>query len=270
MQIGALLPQIDFDNFFGVVPRPTGVGHKDGLEKAEESNANQVTDEEVRVEKWQRQRKTEHDDENIPHALLRIFSTDPNDFLAVLIGRCLGIQLHILLDIDDGAIGPGHDGLARSAGEPVDHRTAHNKAEDYFGLNNGKFSDHTAEFIFQQHDNAEHHCGGTDHRGADKHRLRRRLKGVTCAITFFELVFGILEVGLKPEVALNILLDIRVCFNLAQFENRLGIVRYRTIAVHSDGHRTHSQETERYQTESQNRRGKQEFLWHKRQERRVL
>jgi hypothetical protein len=44
---GALLAHVDFDDLLGVVPGTAGVGHEDGLEQAEERDADQVADEEV-------------------------------------------------------------------------------------------------------------------------------------------------------------------------------------------------------------------------------
>ena len=48
VQLGALLFQIHFDDFLGVVPRAAGVGHEDGLEQAEERDAHEIADEEIR------------------------------------------------------------------------------------------------------------------------------------------------------------------------------------------------------------------------------
>ena len=37
--VGAFLAQVHFDDFLGVVPGATGVGHEDGLEQTEERDA---------------------------------------------------------------------------------------------------------------------------------------------------------------------------------------------------------------------------------------
>src|ERR1043166_8743330 len=50
VEVRPLLPQIHFDDFLGVVPRAAGVGHEDGLKQSEEGDADQVADEEIRVE----------------------------------------------------------------------------------------------------------------------------------------------------------------------------------------------------------------------------
>ena len=50
---GALLLQVDLDDLLRVVPCAAGVGHEDGLEEAEEGDADQVADEEVGVEERQ-------------------------------------------------------------------------------------------------------------------------------------------------------------------------------------------------------------------------
>ncbi len=58
----------------------------------------------------------------------------------------------------------------------------------------------------QQHDDAEHHRGGADDRRADEHRLGGGLEGVARAVALFELILGVLEVGVEAEVALDLLL----------------------------------------------------------------
>jgi len=86
-------------------PGAAGVGHEDGLEEAEEGDADEVADEEVGVEERQRERHAEDDDEDVPHALLGVDGADADDLLRVLLGGGLGIELHVLLDVDHGAVG---------------------------------------------------------------------------------------------------------------------------------------------------------------------
>ena len=63
--------------------------------------------------------------------------------------------------------------------------------------------------VGQQHDDREDHRRGADHRGADQHRLGRRLEGVAGAVVLLEEVLGLLEVGVEAEVLLDLLLDAR-------------------------------------------------------------
>ena len=72
VQVGAFLAEVHFHDLLGVVPRTTRVRHEDGLEEAEERDADEVANEERRIEERQRERETEHHDEDVPHALLRI------------------------------------------------------------------------------------------------------------------------------------------------------------------------------------------------------
>jgi hypothetical protein len=70
------------------------------------------------------------------------------------------------------------------------------------GLNGPRVAESTCACFLQQHDDAEHHRRRPHHRRADQHRLGRRLEGVARAVALLELILGVLEVGLEPEVLL--------------------------------------------------------------------
>ena len=112
--------------------------------------------------------------------------------------------------------------------------------------------------FFEQHDDAEHHGGGADDRGADEHRLGGGFEGVARAVALFELVLGVLEVGVEAEVGLDLLLHVLDALDLAQFIDGLGVVGDRAVAVHGDGHRPHAEEAEGHQAEREDRRGEGE------------
>ena len=64
----------------------------------------------------------------------------------------------------------------------------------------------------------------------------------------------------KPKSRLiSPLMSLRA-LDLAQFIDRLRVVRDRAVAVHGDGDGSHAQESEGHQTEGKNRRRKREFL----------
>ena len=44
------------------------------------------------------------------------------------------VEVHVLLDVLDGPVGAGGDGLHRGAGEPEDHRAAADEAEQHRGV----------------------------------------------------------------------------------------------------------------------------------------
>ncbi len=270
MQFGALLAEVHFDDFLGVVPRASGVGHEDGLEQTEERDANQVTDEEIRVEERQREREAEHHDEDVPHALLRIDGADADDFLAVLFRGGGGVEFYVLLDIDHRAIRAGDDRLAGSAGEPVNHRAAHDEAKDDLRLHDGELVHHITKHVFEQHDDAEHHRGRADNGGTNEHGLGRGLEGVARAVALFQLILGVFKVCVETEVAFDFFLDAFAAFNLAQLKDRLGVVGDRAVAVHGNRHRPHAEEAEGHEAEREDRRGEQEFRRHEREERRIL
>jgi hypothetical protein len=168
----------------------------------------------------------------------------------------------------------GHDRLAGGAGEPVNHRAAHDEAEDDFRLHDAQRIDDGFErtrnprghlaliHALQQHDDSEHHRGGADDRGADKHRLGRGFEGVACAVALFELILGIFEVRVESKIPLDLFLDAFSCLDLAEFIDRLRVVRDRTVAVHRDGHGAHAEEAERHEAERKDRRGEEKFLRH--------
>src|ERR1017187_6967029 len=81
MEFGAFLAEIHFHDLLGVVPGAAGIGHEDGLKEAKKGDADEVADEEVRIEEGQRQRKAENDDEDVPHPFLGIDGADADDFL---------------------------------------------------------------------------------------------------------------------------------------------------------------------------------------------
>src|SRR5260370_17766892 len=83
MQRRALLLQFDFHDFLRVVPGAAGVGHEDGLIQTESGDGNEVANEKEGFKERKRQRGEKHRDENVEHALLRVFRADLHDFLAV-------------------------------------------------------------------------------------------------------------------------------------------------------------------------------------------
>ena len=180
----------------------------------------------------------------------------------------------MLLDVDDGAVGAGDDRLAGGAGEPVDHRAAHDEAEDDLGLHDGEGGDDLLEragdagrhldlkHLLQEHDDAEHHRRGADDRGADEHGLGGGLEGVAGAVALLELVLGVLEVGLEAEILLNLGGDAGAALDLGELIDGLRVVGDRAVAVDRDGHRAHAQEAEGHEAEREDRRGEQELGRH--------
>src|SRR5260370_30078395 len=63
-----LLFQLDFNDFFGIVPGAAGVGHKNGLIQAEDGDGEKIADEEERLDNNESERGEEHRDENIQHS----------------------------------------------------------------------------------------------------------------------------------------------------------------------------------------------------------
>ena len=239
MKLSALFTEIHFDDFLGVVPRAAGIGHENGLKQTEESDADEVADEEVSIEEGQRQGKAEHDDENVPHPLLGINGADADDFLAVLLRGRGGREVHVFLDVNHRAIRAGNHRLAGGPGEPVNDRATHNQAQNNFGLDyaqgvNDGF-ERAGQFrgqldvihVLQQHDDAEHHRGRAHDRRADEHRLGRGFESVARAVAFFELILGVFKIRVETEIALDFSLDVFARLDLAQFIDRLGIVRDR-------------------------------------------
>src|SRR5205085_7863871 len=64
--------EFHFDHLLRVVPRASGVRHKDRLIESEDGNRKQVTDEEERLDESEGERGEEDSQEDIEHPLLRI------------------------------------------------------------------------------------------------------------------------------------------------------------------------------------------------------
>ena len=124
----------------------------------------------------------------------------------------------MFLDVNHRAIGAGDDGLAGSAGEPVNDRAAHDQAQDDFRLHNAQLGDGTAKQVFQKNDDAEHHGGGANDCGADEDGFGRGLESVARAVAFFELVLGVFKVRVEAEVALDFRFDVLAPFDLDEPE----------------------------------------------------
>ena len=75
--------------------------------------------------------------------------------------------------------------------------------------------DHVAEFIFQQHDDAEYHGRGTDHRRANEHRFGGGFKGIARAVRFFEQILGVFKIRFEAEIIFDVVADTGAAFNLA-------------------------------------------------------
>jgi len=59
----------------------------------------------------------------------------------------------------------------------------------------------------EQKDDREDHRRSTTHRSAYEHRLGGRLEGVPGPVVGFEVKFTHFEIGIEPEVSLDLLLD---------------------------------------------------------------
>ena len=207
--------QIHFDDFFGVVPRAAGVGHEDGLKQTEERDGDEVADEEIRIQKRQAEREAKDDDEDVDQAFLCVAGADGNDALAVLEGGGFFVQPDVFLDEDDGAIGAGDDGLRARAGEPVDHRAAHEQAENDLRHDEAQAAHSVAEDAFEEHDDAKNHRGGTDDGGADQNGFGGRLEGIARPVAFFEFKFRAAEIGFEAEIFFDFRADIRQLLDAA-------------------------------------------------------
>ena len=120
MQRRPFLPQVDLDHFLGVVPGPAGIGHEDGLIKAEQRDGHQAADQQVGIKARKGKDAAEDGQKEVDHAFLREAGADLDDFPAVLDrGPVAALKLDVVLDELDGVIRPGADRVQRGAGEPV-------------------------------------------------------------------------------------------------------------------------------------------------------
>ena len=89
----------------------------------------EVADEEIGIEKRQREGEAEDHHEDVDHPALGVLRADLDDLLGVADGRGGGVEAHVTFDVDHRAVGAGDDGLHRGAGEPIDDRAAHEQAQ---------------------------------------------------------------------------------------------------------------------------------------------
>src|SRR6202161_1301407 len=131
----AFLFQFRLDDFLGIVPGGSGIGHEDGLIETEDRDRDQVADKEERFDEGKGERTEKDRQEDVEHSLLRVLGADLDYLLAVGDGGLLGIlQLDVGLDELDGTVRAGGYGLHGCAGEPVDHGTAGNQAEKEWSM----------------------------------------------------------------------------------------------------------------------------------------
>src|SRR5690348_3043057 len=153
MQRRALLLHFDFDDFLGIVPSTTGVGHEDGLVQAEGGDGHQVADEEKRLDKGEGESREENRNENVEHALLRVLRTNFDDALAVRDAGGRGaVELDMALDEFNGAVSAGGNGLCGSTREPIDHGAAGDESKDEGRVEERKLFDVDAEAVRECHD----------------------------------------------------------------------------------------------------------------------
>ena len=96
------------------------------------------------------------------------------------------------------------------------------------------------EPVGQRHDDRKRHRRRADNGRADQHRLGSGLERVTCSVVLLEQVFGPIELHVEAEFALETFLDAGNLFDDRQFEDRLGIVRNRTVRVDRNRDRAHA------------------------------
>src|SRR6185369_18017232 len=93
------------------LPGAAGIGHEDGLVEAEDGDGEEIADEEVRLDEGESECGEKDGDENVEHALLRVFGADFHNLLAVGdAGRGCSIELDVGFDEFNGAVGAGGDG----------------------------------------------------------------------------------------------------------------------------------------------------------------
>src|SRR3989338_2175204 len=114
MNGGVILPEVDLDELFCIVPGTARVSHVHRLKEPEDRDGHEVGDEEIRVEKGESKREREKTEKNVPHPLLGLLGTDPNNGDRILPLGLLQIKIHVLLDVLDGKVGPGGDSMNRS------------------------------------------------------------------------------------------------------------------------------------------------------------
>ena len=72
-------------------------------------------------------------------------------------------------------------------------------------------------------------------------------------------MFGILKVSIDIVFRLQHRVDVGNLFDKRQFEYALSVVGHRSVRIHGDGHRPHSEESERNQPKCKDRFGRHQI-----------
>src|SRR6516165_11904260 len=105
MQRRTLRFQFDLDDLLGVVPGATRIGHEDGLKQPEERNRDQISNEEIRFEKCEGERREEHGQEDVEHPSLGVLCANLDHLFAVAYRRLFdAVKLDVCLDELYGAV----------------------------------------------------------------------------------------------------------------------------------------------------------------------
>ncbi|MPM14466.1 hypothetical protein SDC9_60829 [bioreactor metagenome] len=262
VQRGALGVQVGLDDLLRVVPGAARVGHEDGLVEAEHRDRDQITDEEVRLHEGERQGGEEDAQEQVEHALLGVLGADLHDLLGVGLAGAGDrvVQPDVVPDELDRPVGAGGHRLDGAAGEPVDHGTAGDQAEQERRVEQREVLDPLGHALGEAHDDREDHRGGTDHGGADQHRLGGRLERVAGAVVLLQHQLRALPLRPEPEVTFDLRVDPVDLLDRREFVDRLGVVGDRAVRVDRDRHRAHAEEAEGHQAEGEHRRGQHQGI----------
>ena len=114
----------------------------------------------------------------------------------------------MFLDVNHRAIRAGNHRLAGRTGEPINHRAAHDEAQNDLRLHDGKALVTTPPNMFSSSMMMPNTMvvAPTD-RGADQHGLGRGLERIPRAVALFQLILGILEIRVETEFTLDLFFD---------------------------------------------------------------
>jgi hypothetical protein len=166
------------------------------------------------------------------------------------------VQLDVLLDELDGAVGAGGDGLHRGAGEPVDHRAAGDEAEQERRVQDRELRDGSGSRPFVSTMMIEKIIVVAPTTAVPMSTgLAVALKVLPAPSFSSRKCLAFSKLGSKPKSLLDLLLDARDRLDEAELVDRLGVVGDGAVGVDGDGHRAHAEEAEGHEAEREDRGG---------------
>jgi len=195
---------------------------------------------------------------------------DAHDLLRRTVRSRGGVEFDVLLDVNDGPVGAGHDGLDGGTGKPIDHRAAHEQTEEHLGWTSESFATTPPKVRSSMRMMPNTMVVAPTTAVPMSTGLAVALKVLPAPSPFSSRYFAWTKSGAKPK-SRSISAAMPGCASICESSKTdWAVVGHRAEAVDGDRHRAHAEEAERHQAESKDGRGKAELRRHDPDHARVL